>query len=349
MKIKAARLKEPKKIEIEEVELGELKENEVSIRPEYVGVCGSDVHFFEEGRIGNCVVTYPFILGHECAGTVVGIGKKVKKFKVGDRVTVEPQIPCGTCSYCRSGRYNLCPEVKFLSTPPYDGVLREEFHYREDMTYLLPENVSLLEGALTEPLAVGLYAAKRGNVAPGMKVAILGGGCIGLMTLLSCKAAGASVMLVSDLFKNRLDRALKLGATDVFCSGPEADIMSVREELTGGEGFDVVFETAGNKVTASQTSGLLKRGGTIVMVGNIVPDVSFSFRNLYLKEGEIKAVFRYRNIFPEAIEQIASGRIAVRDVVSDIVPFEHTQEAFEKAMTDKAGVIKTVVSIGRQK
>lgn len=346
MKIKAARLQEPKRIEIEEMELEDLKENEVSIRPEFVGICGSDAHFFEEGKIGNCVVSYPFILGHECAGTVVGIGKNVKKFKVGDRVTVEPQIPCGTCVYCRSGRYNLCPEVKFLSTPPYDGVLREEFHYREDMTYLLPQEVSSLEGALIEPLAVGLYAVKRGKVTPGMRAAILGGGCIGLMTLLACKAAGASVIMVSDLFENRLKKALNLGATDVFCSGGNADIMSVRDALTGGEGFDVVFETAGNKVTAAQTSGLLKRGGTIVMVGNIVPEVSFSFRNLYLKEGEIRAVFRYRNIFPEAIEQIASGRIVVKDVVSDIVPFEHTQEAFEKAMTEKADVIKTVVSIG---
>lgn len=347
MKIKAARLKEPKRIEIEEMELEELQEDEISIRPEYVGICGSDVHFFEEGRIGGCTVSFPFILGHECAGTVVKTGNKVSKFKVGDRVTIEPQIPCGTCAYCRKGRYNLCPDVKFLSTPPYDGVLREEFHYRADMAYRLPNQVSTLEGALIEPLAVGLYAAKRGRVTPGMKVAVLGGGCIGLMTLLACKAAGASVILVSDLFQKRLDTALKLGATDVFCSGEGADIMSVKQELTGEEGFDAVFETAGSKVTAAQTAGLIRRGGTIVMVGNIVQEVPFHFRNLYLKEGEIRAVFRYRNVFQEAIEQVASGRISVRDAVSDIVPFERTQEAFEKAMLDKANVIKTVVSIGK--
>lgn len=345
MKIKAARLTEPKNIIIEETELEEPKENEVVIRPEYVGICGSDVHFFENGRIGNCAVRYPFILGHECAGTVVKVGTNVKSRKAGDRVTIEPGIPCGTCTYCKSGRYNLCPDIQFLSTPPYDGVLREAFCCREDMTYLLPEHVSSLEGALIEPLAVGMYAVKKGGVRPGMKAAVLGGGCIGLMTLLACKAAGASTIFVSDLFDKRLEKAKMLGATDVFASLPDTDILAACNDVTDGEGFDVVFETAGNKVTAAQTSGLLKRGGTIVMVGNIVPDVSFSFRNLYLKEGQIQSVFRYRNIFPEAIKEVASGRISVKEAATDLFAFADVQQAFEKAMNEKADVIKAVVSM----
>lgn len=345
MKVKAARLVGPQRIAIEDVDWQEPLADEIAIRPEYIGVCGSDVHFFERGRIGKCVVNYPFILGHECAGRVVAVGKNVKTIREGDRVVIEPGIPCGKCHYCRSGRYNLCPDVKFLSTPPYDGVLRERFNYPADMAYRLPDEISSIEGALIEPLAVGMYAAKRGNVSPGMKVAILGGGCIGLMTLLACKAAGASEILVSDLFQSRLGKAKELGATITFQSGTEDDADRMRRMTESGEGFDVVFETAGNKVTASQTSKLLKRGGTIVIVGNIVDEVSFSFRDLYLNEGEIKAVFRYRNIFPEAIQQVAAGRIQVKDIASDVFPLEQAQMAFEKAMTEKEKVIKAVISL----
>lgn len=343
MKEKAAILTAPKTIEISECEAQNPAPYEVTIRPEYVGVCGSDVHFFEHGCIGKCKVIYPFVLGHECAGTVVKTGSEVKNLKIGDRVVIEPGIPCGNCEFCRKGRYNLCPEVKFLSTPPYGGVLKTEFNHPENLTYRLPDNVSTLEGALIEPLSVGLYASKRGAVQPGMSVAILGGGCIGLMTLLSCKAAGASRIVVSDLFDNRLQKAVELGADGTFNSRTDGDTSDMRQKFTDGKGFDVVFETAGNKITAAQTSELVRRGGTIVMVGNVVDEVQFSFRNLYLNEAEIKAVFRYKNIFPEAIAQVASGRIEVDEVVSDVFSFENTQAAFLKAMNDKANVVKAVI------
>lgn len=345
MKVKAAWLTTEKTIEIGETELTAPAPSEVTVKPEYVGVCGSDVHFFEHGCIGKCVVTYPFILGHECAGTITAVGSEVTDLKVGDRVCIEPGIPCGKCQFCRQGRYNLCTKVKFLSTPPFDGVLREQFNHPADLVYRLPENVSTLEGALVEPLAVGLHATKRGNVQPGMKVAILGGGCIGLMTLLACKAAGASTIVVSDLFDNRLETAASLGATGVFNPKTDGSSDDMREKFTGLEGFDVVFETAGNKITAAQTSGLVKRGGTIVAVGNVLGEVPFSFRDLYLKEAELKAVFRYRNVFPEALQQISTGRIAVKDIASDFFNFDDTQEAFNKAMNDKATVVKAVIKM----
>lgn len=343
MKIKAAVLTQPKTICIEDYDVQKPGPDEVTIKPEYVGVCGSDVHFFEYGCIGSCKVTYPFVLGHECAGTITEVGSDVTDLKVGDRVVIEPGVPCGKCDFCRKGRYNLCRTVKFLSTPPYDGVLRESFNHPAAFTYKLPDNVSTLEGSLIEPLSVGLYATKRGNVLPGMKVAILGGGCIGLMTLLACKAAGASTIVVSDLFDNRLEKARELGATGTFNPKTDGDNESFREKFTGGEGFDVVFETAGNKVTVNQTSYLMKRGGTIVIVGNVVEEVPFSFRNMYLNEGEIKSVFRYTNTFPEAVEQIANGRIDVKGIASDFFSFSDTQEAFNKAMNEKAVVVKAVI------
>lgn len=322
-----------------------LKPDEITVKPEYVGVCGSDVHFFEHGCIGKCQVTYPFVLGHECAGRVVDVGSEVKDFKIGDKVVVEPGIPCGKCEFCKDGRYNLCRSVRFMSTPPFDGVLREKFNFPAFMAYKLPENISTLEGALVEPLAVGMHAVKRGGVQAGQKVMILGAGCIGLMTLLACKAAGAAEIVVSDLFDNRLETALELGATAVFNPKKDGDTDDMRQKFTDGDGFDVVFETAGNKITAAQTGYLVKRGGTIVMVGNIVGDVPYNFRNLYLNEAEIKAVFRYRNVFSTALYEISSGRIDVKKIASDIFDFDKTQEAFMRAMTDKANVVKAVIKM----
>lgn len=345
MNIKAAMLTEQRTIQICEQTLPEPGPGEVSVRPEYVGICGSDLHFFENGCIGNCRVTYPFILGHECAGIIAGVGSGVTELAVGDRVTIEPGIPCGHCTYCRAGRYNLCPSVRFLSTPPYDGVLREQFNHPASLCYKLPENVSAKTGALMEPLAVGLYAAKRGNVQPGMRVVILGGGCIGLMTLLACKAAGAAQIIVSDLYEIRLDKAMQLGATGVFQPGRDGQPQQLREEFTGEAGFDVVFETAGSCVTAAQTSKLVKRGGTIVVVGNVLGEVSYSFRDLYLNEAEIKAVFRYRNVFPEVIHQVASGRIDPEGVISDVFGFSHAQQAFEAAMSNKQAIVKAVIKL----
>ncbi|MGI6072334.1 MAG: NAD(P)-dependent alcohol dehydrogenase [Lachnospiraceae bacterium] len=345
MKIKAAVLTQLQTIKIQDYDAHDPGPDEVAVHPEYVGVCGSDVHFFEHGCIGSCKVTYPFILGHECAGTVTAVGSNVTDLKVGDRVVIEPGIPCGTCDFCRHGRYNICRTVKFLSTPPYDGVLRESFNHPAAFTYKLPDNVSTLEGALIEPLSVGLYAARRGEVRPGMKVAILGGGCIGLMTLLACKSAGASRIVVSDLFENRLETAKMLGATGTFNPKTDGDNNAFRDKFTDGEGFDVVFETAGSKVTANQTGYLMKRGGMIVMVGNIIEEVPFSFRNMYLNEGEVRSVFRYTNTFPEAIEQIAAGRINVKNIASDIFDFADIRSAFDKAMNEKAVIVKAIIRL----
>ena len=177
------------------------------------------------------------------------------------------------------------------------------------------------------------------------RVAILGGGCIGLMTLLACKAAGAAQIVVSDLFDLRLDKAKQLGATGVFNPKTDGDTAALREKFTAGAGFDVVFETAGNRVTAAQTSGLVGRGGVIVVVGNVLGEVAFSFRNLYLNEAEVRAVFRYRNMFPEIIQQVAAGRIDVSGVASDVFDFDDTQTAFERAMNNKAEVVKAVIKL----
>lgn len=342
MKIKAAVLEGLQHIEMKEIELEPLKKGEISVKIEYVGICGSDMHFFEHGRIGDHVIEYPFILGHECAGTVVAVAPDVRDIKIGDRVALEPGIPCGHCEFCKEGRYNLCPDMAFMASPPQNGSLREIVNHPAHMAFKLPDSMSTLEGALLEPLAVGMHAVKHGGVTPGKSVAILGSGCIGLVTLLACKAAGASVIAVSDLFDNRLEKAKELGATHVFNPQKDGDFTNIRN-FTNGEGFDVVFETAGSKVTASQTSYLVRRGGTIVIAGSVLGDTPFNFRNLSVLEATLKTIWRYRNIYPEAIQQVSSGRINLKSIATDEFSFDDCQNAFVSSIKNKNEIVKSYI------
>lgn len=322
------------------------KENEVLIKVEYVGICGSDVHYFQHGRIGDFIVEGDFILGHEVAGTVVEAGSEVKNLKVGDRVALEPGKTCGKCEFCKTGRYNLCPEVEFFATPPYHGVFTNYVTHPEDMCFKLPENVSTMEGALVEPLAVGLHATSIGNVGLGDTVVIYGSGCIGLVTLLSAKARGASKIIVVDVLENRLKTALKLGATHVVNPMQEEDAVKTILELTEGKGAQVVIETAGAVATVKQTVHVLKTGGTIVMVGMAPKDeIDFNFAKLMGKEGVVKTIFRYRNLYPVAINAIASGAINVKDIVSHEFDFQDTKEAFDFVVSNAKDVVKAVIKI----
>lgn len=342
MENRSAKLTAVQKIEMMDSPMPVCGDDDLLIQVAHVGVCGSDIHFFQEGHIGTRYVEFPMVLGHECAGTVVKTGRNVKRLKNGDRVAVEPGIPCGTCDYCKSGRYNLCPDIIFSASPPVDGVLSRFIRFPSHMCFKLPEQVSTLEGALVEPLSVGLHSARLGNVKNGQTVVILGGGCIGLMTLLASKLMGASNIIVSDLYQNRLQNALELGAHTVINASAE-DAPAKILELTGGEGADVVFETAGSAKTCYQTSFVVKRGGCIVLAGNIVGDVTFNFRNMTLKEAELKTVWRYRNTYKNAIDAISRGEINVKGLKVDCFGFEDTQRAFERAMNDKQTVVKAVV------
>ena len=219
---------------IKEIPVPQIKDKEVLVSLEYVGICGSDVHYYHNGCCGAYKVdlSEDFMLGHECAGTIVEVGKDVENLKVGDRVALEPGITCGKCEFCKSGHYNLCPDVVFLATPPVQGCNEEYIAFPEDMCFKLPENVSTKEGALIEPLSVGFYAAEQGNVGTGDTVVILGSGCIGLVTLLACKAHGAGQIIVADLVQARLDKAMELGATAVINSGKEDALEKIKELVT---------------------------------------------------------------------------------------------------------------------
>lgn len=345
MKNTKAILKVPGTMEIRPAEVPVPKDDEVMIKVEYVGICGSDVHGFQSG---------PFIppkdpnqeigLGHECAGTVVSVGSKVTKFKPGDRVCIEPGVPCGKCRFCLEGKYNICPDVDFMATQPnYRGALTNYLCHPESFTYHLPDNMSIMEGALVEPAAVGMHAAMNAGVKPGSKVVILGAGCIGLMTLQGCKMMGVEEIVVVDVMPKRLEKAKELGAMEVV-NGMEENTIDRCHEILGELGADVVFETAGSLVTAKQAPEIVVRGGKIMIVGTIPGETPINFLKIN-REVSIQTVFRYANRYPATISAIASGKFDVESMVTHEFAYEDVQKAFEDSVNCKNDIIKGVIKI----
>ncbi len=319
----------------------------VVVSIEYVGICGSDVHYYHSGRIGDFIVdlSQDYMLGHECGGVVTEVGEGVTSLKVGDKVAIEPGLTDGTCEFCKQGKYNLCPDVIFLATPPVPGCNMEYIEYPADYCFKLPDKLTTMEGALIEPLSVGMHAANQAEVGVGDTVVILGAGCIGLTTLLSCRAHGCGVVIVSDLVDARLEKAKELGA-DYVLNGGSCDVLKEIEKITGGQGADKVFETAGSPVTIKQTAFAAKRGGTVTLVGlSTKPEIEYSFAQVMDKELTIKSVFRYRNIYPRAIAAVASGAINVRGIVTHEFDFEHIKDAYDEAVNNKTDLVKAVIKV----
>ncbi len=315
------------------------KSNEVLVKLEYVGICGSDVHYFEKGRIGDFIVEPPFVLGHEASGTVVKVGESVKNLQVGDRVALEPGTTCGNCEFCKSGRYNLCPDVVFFATPPVDGVYQEYVAHEAEMCFKLPENVGNLEGAMIEPLAVGFHAAKQGGAQPGQTAIVFGSGCIGLSSMLALKAYGVSKVYVADIIESRLQKALELGA-DAVINTKNEDIDSLSEK------FDLAIDTSGVPAVVNQGIKLVKKGATIVLVGYSSTGESNLHTSVALnKELTFKTVFRYRHVYPMAIEAVASGRVKLDNLVTDIFEFDDLQNAMEQCIRQKETIIKAAIKI----
>jgi L-iditol 2-dehydrogenase len=321
------------------------KDNEVLVKIQYVGVCGSDLHYYETGRIGNYIVEPPFVLGHEASGVVTKLGKDVKNLKLGDRVALEPGATCGECEFCKTGRYNLCPDVIFFATPPIDGVFQEYAAHPASLCFKLPDNVSSMNGALIEPLAVGFHAAAQGDAHIGQKAIIFGAGCIGLMTLLALQSYGLNNITVVDILPNRLAQAKKMGATNVVNS-LDKDFLEQFDKITDKAGFDIAFETAGTEITTRLSIHALKKGSNLVCVGySKTGEMTLPMSLLLDKELTIKTVFRYRHIYPKAIEAVASGKINPSDVVTNIFEFDDVQNAMDRSVADKANIVKSVIKV----
>lgn len=345
-KMKAAVMLGIGKMGFEERDIPKVKENEVLVKLEYVGICGSDLHYYETGAIGDYVVEPPFVLGHEPGGMVVEVGKNVKNLRVGDRVALEPGRTCGHCEFCKTGRYNLCPDVVFFATPPIDGVFQEYVAHEAALCFKLPDNVSTLEGALIEPLAVGFHAAIQGDAHLGQRVVVMGAGCIGLVSMMALKARGVSEVYVVDIMEKRLDKALELGATGVI-NGAKEDVLERVNELTDGAGMDLVIETAGTEITTRQAIHMAKKGSNIVLVGySKSGEMTLPMSLVLDKELTFKTVFRYRHIYPMAIDAVAAGKVNLKGIITDIFGLDEVQKAMDYSMNNKADIVKAVIRIG---
>ena len=333
------------KVEIQERPIPVPKENEALIKVEYVGICGSDLHYYESGRIGDFIVEPPFVLGHEAGGVVVEVGENVKNLKVGDRVAMEPGKTCGECQHCKEGKYNLCEDVIFFATPPVDGVFQEYVAHEAGLCFKLPEHVNTMEGALIEPLAVGMHAAKQGGACLGQTAVIMGAGCIGLCSMLACRAMGVSKLIVGDVMQKRLEKALALGA-DYVINGKEEDTVARIMELTGGKGADLGIETAGSQITAAQLIKAAKKGSVITLVGySASGEMTLPVGMILDKVLTLKSVFRYRNIYPAAIEAVAGGKIPIKDIVTDYFELDDIQNALDSCVKNKADIVKGVIKV----
>ena len=329
----------------EERDIPQVKDDEVLVKLEYVGICGSDLHYYETGAIGDYVVEPPFVLGHEPGGTVVEVGKNVTHLKAGDRVALEPGKTCGHCEFCKTGRYNLCPDVVFFATPPVDGVFQEYVAHEADLCFKLPNNVSTLEGALIEPLAVGFHAAIQGDAHLGQKAVVMGAGCIGLVSMMALKARGVSEVYVVDIMEKRLQKALELGADGVI-NGAEENVEQKIRQITDGRGVDLVIETAGTEITTRQAISIAKKGSNIVLVGySKSGEMTLPMSLVLDKELTFKTVFRYRHIYPMAIEAVAQGKVNLKGIVTDIFDLDDVQKAMDYSVNNKTDIVKAVIRV----
>ncbi len=256
---------------------------------------------------------------------------------------MEPGKTCGRCEFCREGKYNLCPDVVFFATPPVDGTFQEYVAHEAALCFKLPENVTTMEGALIEPLAVGFHAAMQGGAHVGQSAVVFGAGCIGLVSLLALKAMGAAEVYVVDVLQKRLDMAMSLGATGVI-NGSELNPVERIRDIFGTRGIDLAIETSGSEAAAQQSVDMVKKGGTIVMVGySSTGMVTLPMSNLLNKEITIKTVFRYRHIYPLAIKAVSEGKVDVKKIVSTVFDFDDVQKAMDHCVKNKADITKGVI------
>ena len=318
---------------------------DVMVRVDALGVCGSDVHYYTVGRIGDQAVEYPATLGHECAGAVVEVGPDVAELQVGQRVAVEPAISCGRCDQCRQGRPHTCRNLLFLGCPGQaPGAATEYITIDSECCYPIPDSMTAVQAALVEPLSIGVYAQRRAEMRAGGASAILGSGPIGLSVLMTLRAVCPGRTYVTDLLDNRLELAAQYGADWTGAPTREDVVKSILEREP--EGLDWVFECAGQQETLDQAVELLKPGGTLVMVGIAQLDrVSFPLDPLRRKELRVQTVRRQNGCTAPAIEMAANGAVNVDPLATHHFPLEQTKQAFDLVAAYEDGVVKAIVHL----
>ncbi|RAX21049.1 NAD(P)-dependent alcohol dehydrogenase [Actinomyces sp. Z5] len=318
---------------------------QLRIAPHTVGICGSDVHYYTHGRIGRYIVEAPMILGHEASGTVLEVGEGVTDFAVGDRVAMEPGVPDMSSRASRMGMYNVDPAVSFWATPPVDGCLVEEVIHPAAFTYHLPDNVSYGEGALLEPLAVGMHAATKAAIHPGDVAVVSGCGTVGMLTAAAALAGGASTAIVSDVSPVKLEIASQIPGV-VTVDLREQRLLDVVNERTAGWGADVVFEASGHPSAYEDLWKLGGPGNRTVLVGIPVDPVAVDVTEVQARETRIETVFRYANVYQRAIDLVAAGKINLKPFITETFPMDRAKEVFDRVAEGRPGDVKLQITVG---
>ena len=345
--MKAAFLISPKNIEIRETPDPKItKDNQIKVKVRSVGICGSDAHFYWDGRLAGWVVEEPLILGHESAGDVVEVGKGVKKFKVGDRVTVEPGIPCRQCEWCKRGEYHLCPDMVFYAVPGVHGAFADYVMSEEDFVFPLPQTVSYEEGALMEPLSVAVEAMKLGNLQLGDSIAILGAGTIGLLCTQAALVGGATEIFVSDVNPMKLEFVKRYSKNRITTiDAGKTNVLEEIMKLTKNRGVDKTFETAGTFETFHLAPMITRRGGRVTLVG-IPPFKEYPYRasDLFDRTVTLNAVYRYANDYPISIRLVEKKLVDLKSIVTHRFSLEEIQKGLDVVATRSDNVIKAVMN-----
>lgn len=320
----------------------------VLLRIDRVGVCGSDVHYFSQGRIGDQILQFPEPLGHECAGTVMEVGPDVERLHPGDRVAIDPAIVCGQCDQCQMGRANTCRQLQFLGCPGQaPGAAADRLVLPADNCLRIPDSMSMEQAVLAEPLSIGLHAVRLGQVRPGAKIAILGAGPIGLSVLLCARAAAPVKTYVTEPIPSRLEAARQCGADwtgDPHQQDPVPAI-AAQEPL----GVDIVFECSGDPSCVNQAQQMLAPGGRLILVG--IPDeteVPLDVHTMRRKELTLRNVRRQQGCLGPVIRMMDEGILDTTVFVTHRFPFERIQEAFELVADYRDGVIKAIIDLSEQ-
>lgn len=359
-KHKAAVLYGGKDLRLQEVLTPDLQPHEVRIAPRATGICGSDQHYYQNGRNGVYVVEEPLILGHEAVGEVVEVGSNVTNIKTGDRIVVEPQLACWTCQLCRTGRYNLCPHMRFNGSasakPPAQGSLQELWSHPADLCYKLPDSVSFAEGAVVEPLAVALHSVRKCNLKPGQTVLITGAGAVGLLCARVARISGASSIVMVDIDEARLEFARKHNIADkayqMPSCGAEGESSSdfslrlgqkIREDL-GITFLDTAVECTGVQSCLNLCIGMVVPGSKVIMVGMGRSVQELNVGVALVREVEILGVWRYTNAFQPAIDLIAAGMVDVKSMISHQFDIDNVVDALELALKRPPDLIKCIIT-----